>query len=382
MSYTYNAADIEKTLLYCLNNNTKLVADGLKPLALEIQGEAGIGKTSMILDLCDKLGIKCVKLNLAQQEEISDLVGYPIREYLSSNGHWYNEKQLSVESVALTNQTRTSWCPPKWVPSNLEDPGLLILDDWTRADPRFIQATMELIDRGTYLSWSLPKNWTIVLTSNPGDGEYNVQELDAAQLTRFFRFKMKYDEKVWARWAEKAGIDSRCINFVLLHPECVNHNLNPRSITNFFNSIKYLENFSSEESRYLIQILGDASVGNEFVQTFLVFIDKKMDLVPSPQEYFTSKDKSILNKYKELVGNLETQEYRSSIASVIANRIINWCVARINKKEWSKKYLTKITDIYEEQFLKKDILFYMTKELSWYSEIDPITSNEAVQKTI
>ena len=51
--------------------------------------------------------------------------------------------------------------------------------------PRFIQATMELIDRGEYISWSLPPNCTIILTSNPDNGDYNVNSMDNAQKTRY-----------------------------------------------------------------------------------------------------------------------------------------------------------------------------------------------------
>ena len=47
------------------------------------------------------------------------------------------------------------------------------------------QATMELICRGSYISWSLPKYTNIILTSNPDNSEYQVVTLDAAQKTRF-----------------------------------------------------------------------------------------------------------------------------------------------------------------------------------------------------
>ena len=73
--------------------------------------------------------------------------------------------------------------------------GILILDDYTRSEPRFMQATMELIDRQEYISWKLPKNWHIVLTTNPDNGDYNVTSLDIAQKTRFISVEVKFDEK-------------------------------------------------------------------------------------------------------------------------------------------------------------------------------------------
>lgn len=40
---------------------------------------------------------------------------------------------------------------------------------------------MELVDRQTYISWSLPKDWHIMLTANPDNGDYMVNSIDTAQ---------------------------------------------------------------------------------------------------------------------------------------------------------------------------------------------------------
>ena len=82
----------------------------------------------------------------------------------------------------------------------------LLLDDWNRADVRFIQACMELVDRQTYISWTLPEDWHIILTANPDNGDYMVNSIDAAQKTRYITANLKFDINVWAKWAEESGI--------------------------------------------------------------------------------------------------------------------------------------------------------------------------------
>ena len=82
-----------------------------------------------------------------------------------------------------------------------------------------MQATMELINTASYISWKLPKNTTVVLTTNPDDGEFSVTSLDTAQKTRFVNFNLKLNVEDWASWAEFNNIDSRCINFELLYGE-------------------------------------------------------------------------------------------------------------------------------------------------------------------
>ena len=63
-----------------------------------------------------------------------------------------------------------------------------------------MQATMELIDRQEYI-FGLPKNWHVLLTTNPDNGDYNVTALDTAQRTRFISTAVKLDADVWL-WAE------------------------------------------------------------------------------------------------------------------------------------------------------------------------------------
>jgi hypothetical protein len=46
-----------------------------------------------------------------------------------------------------------SYAPPEWLPKEDNPNGtILLLDDYSRATQYFIQATMELIDKGEYIS--------------------------------------------------------------------------------------------------------------------------------------------------------------------------------------------------------------------------------------
>ena len=146
-----------------------------------------------------------VKINLSQIEELGDLVGFPVKEFKISNKDgqttWINENQVdaAMKKGYKIVDKRMSHAAPEWIQGKGEG-GFLVLDDYTRADHRFMQATMELIDRQEYISWSLPKNWHVILTTNPDNGDYQVTSLDDAQRTRFISTEVKFDSNVWARW--------------------------------------------------------------------------------------------------------------------------------------------------------------------------------------
>lgn len=76
-----NIDELKEIFHYIFKNNTRLRDEGKKSTAVEIIGDSGIGKTSVILQLAQELDLDCVKLNLGQIEEIGDLVGFPLKEY-------------------------------------------------------------------------------------------------------------------------------------------------------------------------------------------------------------------------------------------------------------------------------------------------------------
>lgn len=76
-----NIDELKGFLTHIVNNNRFLQETGKPPAAVEIQGESGIGKTSSAMQLANELKLNYVKLNLAQIEELGDLVGFPVRQF-------------------------------------------------------------------------------------------------------------------------------------------------------------------------------------------------------------------------------------------------------------------------------------------------------------
>lgn len=67
-----NTDELKTFVNHIVDNNRYLQANGKVPVAIAVEGEAGIGKTSTILEIGKDLGLNVVKINLAQIEEIGD----------------------------------------------------------------------------------------------------------------------------------------------------------------------------------------------------------------------------------------------------------------------------------------------------------------------
>jgi hypothetical protein len=223
-----------------------------------------------------------------------------------------------------------------------------------------MQAVMEICDRQEYISWKLPKNWHVILTTNPDNGDYNVTTLDVAQQTRFISVELKFDEKVWARWAEEVEIDNRCINFMLMNPELVTQKINPRSITTFFNSISSVEKF--EEELPLIQMIGEGSVGYDFSAMFTMFINNKLDKILSPEDILTKDEGYVFGSLKSLIG--EDDDFRADLSSVVATRIINYSLTQAQTKSIPQDVIDRLVKITTDcSSFTDDLKYYIIKEL-------------------
>ena len=389
-----NIDECKNFVNHIIKNNRFLQEGNKNPVAVEIVGESGIGKTSAVLDLAKENELNFVKLNLAQIEELGDLVGFPVRQFqmfkekqvpkkmnslnytqaqkaaavaqmtgiTKKIGQWVDE--LAVEEYLrngwkMTGKNRMSYCAPEWI-SDKKEGGILLLDDWNRADMRFIQAVMELVDRQQYISWSLPADWHIILTSNPDNGDYMVNSIDSAQKTRYITANLKFDVEVWARWAEEQEIDTRCINFLLLHPELVTQETNARSITAFFNSISSFEKFEDELS--MIQMIGEGSVGDAFASMFTTFINNKLDRLVTPKDLLTHADeKYILGQLTSCVG--KDDNYRADIASTLATRLANYSVVYSKENTINQKITDRLITLCTKDYFTNDLKYLIVRTI-------------------
>ena len=393
-----NVTELKGFVNHIISNNRYLQDNGKGPVSVEVVGESGIGKTSTIVELAKENDLAFVKLNLAQIEELGDLVGFPVRQF-----QMYKEKKIAVKnndiamvtaaqraagaSLANLNQTvtkkvgqwvdelavqeylkqgykitgknRMSYCAPEWI-ADAKEGGILLLDDWNRADTRFIQAVMELLDRQSYISWTLPKNWHIILTANPDNGDYMVNSVDSAQKTRYVTANLKFDVNVWAQWAEGAGIDSRCINFLLLHPELVTQETNARSITTFFNSISSFESF--EDNLSMIQMIGEGSVGDAFASMFTTFINNKLDKLVTPKDLLTHDgEQYIFNELRSCIGKDDT--YRADIASTLATRLGNYAVVYSQDNTINQKVTDRLKALCTKDYFTNDLKYLIVRTI-------------------
>ena len=395
---------------YLLDNNRRLVDEGKNPTAIGIIGNAGLGKTSVIQQIAENRGMTFVKLNLSELEEISDMTGFPLKEYKIKvrnketeefEDTWVAHDLLDLylrsacEEFELTDQVRMGYATPAWLPREENERGtILLLDDYSRANSLFMQATMELICTGKYISWKLPKYTSILLSSNPDDGSYQVSSLDAAQVSRMVNFPIKFDIKAWSRWAENAKLDSRAINFGLMYSSEIfeqenNQTINPRSYTTFCNAISGLKDWSDSKTLAMILNISKGCFDdkeNVVGHLFTMFIANKLDKLISPERLLTGDWKEVSEEIKQCVYD-EHGNYRPDIASVLSTRLLNYTSYYFEQKgsqsDPVQKRLLEIIDS-PEMLFSEDLIYNVIKQLAtnYASRMNKVIVHPKIRKKL
>ena len=161
-----------------------------KPVLL--RGRHGIGKSTVVYQYADKKGMPVVERRASQMTE-GDLVGLP-----------------SVEG----NSTRFN--PPDWFKAACDAPVVLFLDEVDRATLEVRQGIFELTDSRKLNGHKLHEGTLIFAAVNGGEhgAQYQVGEMDPAELDRWTVFDIEPSVEDWLTWAKDSGISSQTWNFI------------------------------------------------------------------------------------------------------------------------------------------------------------------------
>lgn len=395
-------SEVKKLVNYTIDNNIKLQEEGKSPVAVGLEATAGIGKTSVLEQVAQERGMTLSKISLHEMDEAGDIIGYPQIEYecqiakrvKDKDGNpkiqvlpgtvWLNAKQIETKdantAVKQTGKTRMGYAKPAWVPEYNENGCLVIFDDYVRATPQILQACMELILTQKYTSWSFPKKTSVFLTNNPDDGTNNVNSLDEAQKTRFLNFEVEFSLDSWAEWAEKSGLDGRCINFVLSYAselfkadEDGNRICNPRSFEMFANTISGIKDWDTPDNLSFISLIAKGCFkdeGGRFSKMFTIFLKNKMHLLIQPKDMLLGNWDRVQSLMEQAVYDTGGQ-FRADIASILERRFTNYIDAWLDSDE--KTPISKVVDRILEfidngakskMLFTKDLYYHMIKNIT------------------
>ena len=161
-----------------------------KPVLL--RGRHGIGKSTVVYQYAAQQNMEVVERRASQMTE-GDLVGLP-----------------SVEG----NSTRFN--PPDWFKAACDRPVVLFLDEVDRATLEVRQGIFELTDSRKLNGHKLHPDTLVFAAVNGGEhgSQYQVGEMDPAELDRWTVFDVEPSIEDWLTWAKDGSISDVTWDFI------------------------------------------------------------------------------------------------------------------------------------------------------------------------
>lgn len=154
------------------------VVDVKKPVLL--RGRHGIGKSEVVYQFAKSINLPVVERRASQMTE-GDLLGLP-----------------SIEGES------TRWNPPDWFKMACDQPVVLFLDEIDRAILEVRQGIFELTDSRKMNGYTLHRDTLVFAAVNGGAhaAQYQVGEMDPAELDRYTVFDLEPTVEDWLNWAK------------------------------------------------------------------------------------------------------------------------------------------------------------------------------------
>ena len=121
-----NVDELKEFVTHIVHNNRFLQAGGKVPVCVNVEGDAGLGKTSAIMQLSKQLGLNCIRLNLAEIEELGDL---GIWKFRNSRINFLIPQSLnSLIPQSLNYKFSASWSVAYRAETSLSSPSRVTAD--------------------------------------------------------------------------------------------------------------------------------------------------------------------------------------------------------------------------------------------------------------
>lgn len=302
-------------------SQTKYIIKNAPNKSIMLHAKHGVGKSSVVKQSADELGINFFDVRLSQCE-VGDIKGLPYQEQ-DANGN-----------------TIVKFSKPEWFPQDPSSSGILFFDELNRASKDVLQAVFEICLDRRLDGVSLPDGWKIVSAVN-SDDEYDVVELDPALHDRWFHIDFDPSVEEWISWAEDNSIHPSITQFVSR-----NHNLLDPPVGSLESGKVYPSRRSWQSfSQFIVEmdLLKDDGmltqcakgwVGREIAIMFQKFVSN---------EFSQLSAKDVLDDFPKYKKDIEKACYDIEVVAVLAKSVV---------KESNDRKATDFKDKHKENLKK------------------------------
>lgn len=175
-----------------------------------LMGPPGIGKTEIMAQTAEQLGINLLSYSMTHHTRQSAL-GLPIIKQKEYGGEIYDTSEYTMSEIiaAVYDMMKAS---------EIES-GILFLDEINCVSETLTPVMLQFLQYKVFGGKHLPDGWVVVTAGNPPEYNSSVRDFDIVTWDRLKRIDVTPDINVWREYAYSSGIHGAVISYLGIKPQ-------------------------------------------------------------------------------------------------------------------------------------------------------------------
>jgi len=187
------------------------VIDSSRQRPIFLVGAPGIGKTAIITQVAQELGIGVVSYSMTHHTRQSAL-GLPRIEHRSFEGFEYEASEYTMSEIVSAIYD--------YMENTGERRGILFLDEINCVSETLYPSMLQFLQFKTFGRHRVPEDWVIVCAGNPPEYNKSVHEFDIVTLDRLREIDVEPEYAAFKRYATEKGLHPVVTTFLEAKPDC------------------------------------------------------------------------------------------------------------------------------------------------------------------
>ncbi len=182
------------------------VMEEVNRLPFYLEGRPGIGKTQIVRQIAEELGIGYVSFSLVHHTRNS-LLGLPVITELES-GDKYTRYTMSEIIAKVLEQAAQG-----------KKEGILLLDEFPCMSETIWPTMLAFLQTKNIGTHHLPEGWVLVLCGNPPAYNKTARTFDSAVMDRIRKLEIVFEPTVFSEYGKKIGIHEAILDYLEVHKD-------------------------------------------------------------------------------------------------------------------------------------------------------------------
>lgn len=173
-------------------------------------GAPGIGKTAVMEQIAQELGIALVSYSMTHHTRQSAL-GLPFITHKEYEGKNYDVSEYTMSEIIASIYDVMA-------ESGIKE-GILFLDEINCVSETLAPSMLQFLQYKVFGRHQVPEGWIIVTAGNPPEYNKSVREFDVVTMDRLKILEVEADYGVWKEYAGERGVHTAILNYLDMKKE-------------------------------------------------------------------------------------------------------------------------------------------------------------------